>query len=263
MHLRLSHYFKCIFNHLPPLSSLPFPSQPQNDWRMATPAQVAANQANSQKSTGPTSPEGKACSSRNSFKHGLYSKDLVLPNEDPAELDQLRASLRAEHQPINTTEDMLVNDLAENFWRLRRMREFETRAMLPENIINWHQTGLLAVVQRTLASAERGFHKSLTALRRAQKDRGFVPQGSPESSETSHPADEIGFVPEELVQPNHPLNQTLLISVDSPLPIGFVPEEMRPFLNESGSLTHEGPQKIAAELRERCMRHFDQLPKAA
>ena len=61
---------------------------------MATPAQIAANLANSQKSTGPKSADGKARSSRNSFKHGLYSKHLVLPNEDPAELDQLRASLR-------------------------------------------------------------------------------------------------------------------------------------------------------------------------
>jgi hypothetical protein len=111
---------------------------------MATPAQIAANQANSQKSTGPKSSEGKARCSRNSFKHGLYSKELVLPNEDPAELDQLRASLRAEHQPINTTEEMLVNDLAENFWRLRRMRELETRAMQPENIHVWHDSGLLA-----------------------------------------------------------------------------------------------------------------------
>jgi len=217
---------------------------------MATPAQVAANQANSQKSTGPTSSAGKARSSRNSFKHGLYSKELVLPNEDPAELDQLRASLRAEHQPINTTEDMLVNDLAENFWRLRRMREFETRAMLPENIVDWHRTGLLAVVQRTMASAERGFHKSLTALRRLQRDRGFVPQESPEpSAETSDSAVEIGFVSEK------------------PKPLAeaeaAIREEMRPFLNESGSLTREGAQKFAAHMREKCMRQFDTLPKAA
>jgi hypothetical protein len=217
---------------------------------MATPAQVAANQANSQKSTGPASPEGKARSSRNSFKHGLYSKDLVLPNEDPAELDQLRASLRAEHQPINTTEDMLVNDIAENFWRLRRMREFETRAMLPENILNWHQTGLLAVVQRTLASAERGFHKTLTALRRLQKDRGFVPRESSEPrAEINDPADEIGFVPDK--------SDALAGAQAS------IREEMRPFLNESGSLTREGAQKFAAYMREKCMRQFDQLPKAA
>ena len=30
--------------------------------------------------------------------------------------------------------------------------------------------------QRMIASAERGFHKAVTALRRLQKDRGFVPQ---------------------------------------------------------------------------------------
>ncbi|HEX3682006.1 MAG TPA: hypothetical protein VHU83_05635 [Bryobacteraceae bacterium] len=217
---------------------------------MATPAQVAANQANSQKSTGPASPSGKARSSRNSFKHGLYSKELVLPNEDPAELDRLRASLRAEHQPIDTTEDILVNDLAENFWRLRRMREFETRAMLPENIFKWHESGLLAVVQRTMASAERGFHKSLTALRRLQKDRGFVPQESAEpSAETSDPADETGFVSQQ---------SELLAEAKA-----SVIAEMRPFLNESGSLTREGAQKFAAHMREKCLRQFDQLPKAA
>jgi len=202
---------------------------------MATPAQIAANQANSQKSTGPTSPAGKARSSRNSFKHGLYSKDLVLPNENPAELDQLRASLRAEHQPINSTEEMLVNDLAENFWRLRRMREFETRAMLPENIVDWHQTGLLAVVQRTMASAERGFHKSLTALRRLQKDRGFVPRESD---------------PVDLEQPAPALS------------IGFVPPELRPFLTESGTLTRENLHCFSAHLDQVIQEQSKNLPEA-
>ncbi len=173
---------------------------------MATPAQIAANLANSQKSTGPKSSSGKARSSRNSFKHGLYSKALVLPDEDPAELDQLRASLRAEHQPINITEEILVNELAENFWRLRRMREREAYAMRPENFATWIETGLFAVVQRTMASAERGFHKTLTALRRLQKDRGFVPR-------ESDPA---------------PLEKPA-----SAPPVGFVPPEVRPFLSES------------------------------
>jgi len=224
---------------------------------MATPAQVAANQANSQKSTGPTSPAGKARSSRNSFKHGLYSKELVLPNEDPAELDRLRASLRAEHQPINTTEDMLVNELAENFWRLRRMREFETRAMLPENIVDWHQTGLLAVVQRTMASAERGFHKSLTALRRLQKDRGFVPQESNQASTQSAASnDSFGFVP---LTPDQSPTENPALAAE----IGFVREEMRPFLNESGILTREGFHQFAAHMREKCMAQLNDIPKAA
>jgi hypothetical protein len=217
---------------------------------MATPAQIAANQANSQKSTGPKSADGKARSSRNSFKHGLYAKELVLPNEDPAELDQLRAFLRAEHQPINTTEEMLVNDLAENFWRLRRMREFETRAMQPENIHVWHDSGLLAVVQRTMASAERGFHKTLGSLRRLQKDRDFVPQPSHDSE------DEIGFVPEQSAQPG-----TIRDTLEQQ--IGFVPEELQPFLNESGSLKPGGFAAFRAHLHEKVRAQLNELPETA
>jgi len=38
---------------------------------MATPAQILANRANAQKSTGPRSVEGKAASRFNALKHGL------------------------------------------------------------------------------------------------------------------------------------------------------------------------------------------------
>ncbi len=34
--------------------------------------------------TGPRTPEGKAKSSKNSYKHGLRSEKNVLPDEDPA-----------------------------------------------------------------------------------------------------------------------------------------------------------------------------------
>lgn len=135
---------------------------------------AATNRANSQHSTGPRSAEGKAASSQNAFKHGLYSKQLILPGEDPAELDALRADLRREHQPATTTEDILVNELAEHYWRLRRMRKFEARAMSADNF----ETGLaiLPIIQRTMASAERGFHKALKTLTDLQRQRGFVPQ---------------------------------------------------------------------------------------
>ena len=100
------------------------------------------NRANAQHSTGPKTVEGKDKSKHNSFKHGLYSKELVLPDEDPAELDELRATLRAEHQPADETEGILVNEIAENFWRLRRMRKLEARGMQPENVDGWLQSGL-------------------------------------------------------------------------------------------------------------------------
>ncbi|MDQ2947082.1 MAG: hypothetical protein M3Y27_14260 [Acidobacteriota bacterium] len=51
-----------------------------------------------QLSTRPRTAEGKAASSQNSSKRGLYSRHLVIRNEDPAELDALKADLRSEHQ---------------------------------------------------------------------------------------------------------------------------------------------------------------------
>ena len=136
-----------------------------------TPTRAEINRANAAHSTGPRTAEGKAKSKDNSFKHGLYSSELVLPDEDPAELDELRATLRAEHQPANETEDILVNEIAENFWRLRRMRNLEARGLQPENFDSWLQRGLLALVARNMASAERSMHKAIAALRQMRSER--------------------------------------------------------------------------------------------
>ena len=89
------------------------------------PNRAAINRANAQHSTGPKTVDGKSASSQNSFKHGLYSKQLVMQGENPAELDALKADLRAEHQPANTTEEILVNEIAEHYWRIRRFRRME------------------------------------------------------------------------------------------------------------------------------------------
>jgi hypothetical protein len=158
---------------------------------MITQAKLAANRANAQKSTGPKTIEGKANSSRNAFKHGLYSKRLVIDGEDAAALDALKADLRAEHQPANQTEEILVNELAEQYWRLRRARRLEAESLCAEQVVLTH----LAAIQRMMSSAERGFHKALTALRQLQKARGFVPQEQLSGSR-SESASALGFVPQ-------------------------------------------------------------------
>ena len=66
---------------------------------MATPAQIAANRANAQKSTGPTSAEGKSISRFNALKHGLDAQSLIIPGEDPAAYDALAADYRDEFAP--------------------------------------------------------------------------------------------------------------------------------------------------------------------
>jgi hypothetical protein len=150
------------------------------------------NRSNAQNSTGPRSSEGKINSSRNSFKHGLYSKQLVTGAEEAAELDALKADLRDQHQPVNDTEEILVNEMAEQFWRIRRARRYEAMLLDKNDTILTH----LTAIQRMMTSAERGFHKALTALRQLQKDRGFVPQNRESSAS--------GFVPQSSIdQQNH------------------------------------------------------------
>ena len=64
-----------------------------------SPERLAANRANSLRSTGPKTPEGKAISRRNSLKHGLTGEGVALPNEDAAEVERRFANFHAELGP--------------------------------------------------------------------------------------------------------------------------------------------------------------------
>ena len=64
---------------------------------MSSEAQIAANRANAQHSTGPTSPEGRSTSSRNSVSHGLsatpntlFASDTEAQNNFAQHIQKLR-----------------------------------------------------------------------------------------------------------------------------------------------------------------------------
>ena len=54
---------------------------------MASEAQIKANRENAQKSTGPRTEEGKAVVAQNAVKHGLWARQAVIKEEDPAEFE--------------------------------------------------------------------------------------------------------------------------------------------------------------------------------
>src|SRR5437879_1253004 len=96
---------------------------------MATPAQITANQLNAQKSTGPRSPEGKAASSSNAFKHGIDAASAVIPGENPADREALARSYYERCEPATPEETFLVNALIDAEWNRSRYQRIETQLM--------------------------------------------------------------------------------------------------------------------------------------
>jgi hypothetical protein len=94
---------------------------------MATAAQIIANRANAQLSTGPRSPEGQEASSSNAKSHGLTSRSAFLPGEDPQEYELFHHAYTARYLPQDMIEQKMVSELADLEWRLRRVSEFEAQ----------------------------------------------------------------------------------------------------------------------------------------
>jgi len=165
---------------------------------MATAAQIAANRANAQQSTGPRSVEGKAASSMNALKHGADAKSPVIPGEDPEQYDRLAAEYRRDIAPGTALESFQVDTLIRADWERRRLKRIEAncyRELLAEGqnpeeidikILRDSPTGklLLRIIAR-IASLERSHSRasawtscsiSISRLRRfgsSEFDMGF------------------------------------------------------------------------------------------
>ena len=92
---------------------------------MATSRQKKANRKNAKRSTGPRTAEGKARSSQNASKHGLFARDTVLPDENPQEFLGLITELEKELNAVGGFEHRLVRHIADAEWRIRRIIRLE------------------------------------------------------------------------------------------------------------------------------------------
>ncbi len=101
------------------------PTNDRNKERMTSDRKAEANRRNALKSTGLKTPEGKAAVRHNALKHGLLSREVLLPGEDKEALQELGERLRAELQPVGELEDLLVDRIIAAYWRLRRLGRVE------------------------------------------------------------------------------------------------------------------------------------------
>jgi hypothetical protein len=97
---------------------------------MTTKKQIEANKSNALLSTGAVTEEGKAVVSKNAVKHGIFTQDLIISSgegkESKEEYLELLNNLIESLNPSGQMEHLLVEKIAVDFWRLRRVLRFET-----------------------------------------------------------------------------------------------------------------------------------------
>jgi hypothetical protein len=90
-----------------------------------TPAQIAANQANAQLSSGPKTEAGKTKSSLNAVSTGLTGRTVLLASDDAEAYSEHMANYVARFAPSTPEEEEIVQELAQTKWRLLRVPQLE------------------------------------------------------------------------------------------------------------------------------------------
>jgi hypothetical protein len=99
-------------------------AQPETPEQISA-ARLAANRANAQSSTGPTSTEGKAKASLNALKTGLTGVTVILPSEDVEAYKAHIVSYEKLFNPVGPEECALAQSIADIRWRLNRIPSLE------------------------------------------------------------------------------------------------------------------------------------------
>ncbi len=177
----------------PPLSAITPSLQTQKAWNRAAPqgnathtptidasdpppisdAQLAANRANAQKSTGPKSEAGLAASSQNHTIHGLTRRNgffLLLAVENEEEFSTFKCDMLLEHNPTTPTEGILVQTMIESHWLAARASSLQSFCLN-------EQTGEITdekkhtLYGRYHTTHTRAFHKALNDLLKLRKEK--------------------------------------------------------------------------------------------
>jgi hypothetical protein len=166
---------------------------------MATQAQIDANRANAQHSTGPRTPQGKQTSSLNHTKFGLFSRRLLLPGEDPAELEALRDGIYRRFQPADEVERVYVERFLAAAWHFQRALGAEVRLFAgwseatgsiedPSDLHTLDESArALERVRRHIASLERSMDRALAEITRLQKARREADEAEKSDQEIDQP----------------------------------------------------------------------------
>ena len=142
---------------------------------MLSASRAAANAANALLSTGPKTDEGKARVSQNARKHGLTARDLVVPDDQREEFDQLLAEHTEELQPAGVIEQTIFDQLVRAAWDLRRIGRMQAAQCQNgvDPLMDETKRAEADRLARYHARAERSYYRALREIRVLQTNRAL------------------------------------------------------------------------------------------
>ncbi len=167
--------------------------------------------------TGPTSPEGRATSSKNSTKHGSCSQTLILPCESEESWLLLLSRWCQTYQPAadSLQYDFVLKTAQAEWLRIRAQRNFDSCMALTQGFspFNWtpDQIKKHDLMLRYKTSAERAFQREFRLLEQFCKlhPSGETRPAAPASTKPAPPAPE-------------PDSDFLLVGEDPDSPTGYI-----------------------------------------
>src|SRR5579864_6943535 len=166
---------------------------------MSTLSQVTATQQNSQKSTGPTTPEGKKRSSLNAIRHNLTGQVVIVSDTEMPIYQEHCREYRTDFAPKGKLETDLTQEMADLRWSIDRIHAAETNLCAVESLSDsGMESGdpelnsaisiansleknmkMLALLSVYAQRKQRAFDKTLDRLLEIQKERKSQEQHDP------------------------------------------------------------------------------------
>ena len=142
-----------------------------NEIARASMHRILANRANSELSTGPKTEEGKAASSRNSFKHGFTSASIWVYEGEEDNFERLRKGLLEEIKPQGELERFQFDIVLHSSWIVERIMSEESALLSKGALCNLELGKHLDRLNRYRRNHERSMRQALAELRRLQAER--------------------------------------------------------------------------------------------